>query len=70
MHSSSHSSSVPADLTVPMDDLVHSVQSTDFEVLGDEPRAFGEYDLLEEIGAGEWAGCTKRDIAPRVESWL
>jgi len=52
MHSSSHSSSVPADLTVPMDDLVHSVQSTDFEVLGDEPRAFGEYDLLEEIGAG------------------
>jgi serine/threonine protein kinase len=52
MHASSHSSSVPADLTVPMDDLVHSVQSTDFEVLGDEPRAFGEYDLLEEIGAG------------------
>lgn len=29
-----------------------AIYSTDFEIVGDEPQAFGDYDLLEEIGSG------------------
>lgn len=38
--------------TLPMGERESAIFSTDFEIVGEEPQAFGEYDLLEEIGSG------------------
>jgi serine/threonine protein kinase len=48
----SPASSISADPTMPLGNPADAVQSTDFEVVSDEPQSFGDYDLLEEIGAG------------------
>ncbi len=48
----SDSSSGDGERTLPLGEREPAVYSTDFQVISDEPQAFGEYDLLEEIGSG------------------